>query len=84
MTVSALIDRVTFRSYFHEMNVNEAYRFQETKKDFNQYFWQKKLIEIRTHKYYSMFSEWFNYFENMLHFKYIWSTIFLASGTLFS
>ncbi len=34
MMVSALIDRVTFRSHFLDMNVNESYRFQETKKRF--------------------------------------------------
>lgn len=35
MMVSALIDRVTFRSHLLDMNVSESYRFKETKKDFN-------------------------------------------------
>lgn len=32
MMVSALIDRVTFRSHFLDMNVSESYRLRETKK----------------------------------------------------
>ncbi len=32
MMISALIDRVTFRSHILDMNVSESYRFKETKK----------------------------------------------------
>ncbi len=69
LLVSEFTVRVTFRSHFLALNVNESYRFQETKKDFKQHFRQIKLIEIRTHTYYRMFSTWFNSFENMLHFQ---------------
>ncbi|MEO3135260.1 ATP-binding protein [Turicibacter sanguinis] len=34
--VSALIDRVTFRSHILDMNVSESYRFKETKKRLQQ------------------------------------------------
>ena len=36
MMVSALIDRVTFRSHLLDMNVSESYRFKETKKRLQQ------------------------------------------------
>lgn len=36
MMVSALIDRVTFRSHILDMNVSESYRFKETKKRLQQ------------------------------------------------
>ena len=45
MMVSALIDRVTFRSHILDMNVSESYRFKETKKDFNK---KIKTTDLRT------------------------------------
>ena len=46
MMVSALIDRVTFRSHILDMNVSESYRFKRNKKkDFNK---KIKTTDLRT------------------------------------